>query len=112
MENFSRFLLLLLLTLIQVTIVPLNFAFAVIVATILLTKNFEFSAWLLLVAFLVALFGNLNFGLVLIAFTSSLFLIFLTKKIVPDNRLTKALIVLLSLPLANFSLIVVANIFR
>lgn len=112
METIARFLLLLLLVLIQVTVVPVNFAFAAVVATILLVKDFEFVFWLILVALLVSLFGDLNFGVVLIAFTTSLLLLLMARKIVPENRITKVLIVLLALPLVNFSLILVANILR
>lgn len=112
METVARFLLLVLLILIQVTVMPVNFAFATLVATTLLVKDFEFAPWLVLIAFLVALFGNLNFGIVLIAFTASLLAILLAKKVIPENRLTKALVILLSLPLANISLIFVGNILR
>lgn len=112
MEITARVLILILLTLLQVTTFPINFGFAFLVAQSLLVADFQFVSWIVVVAFLVSVFGNINFGIVLIAFTLSMLVIFLVRKLFPDNRITKVVIVAISLPLANIGLLLSSRILQ
>ncbi len=109
MNILAQFLVLVLLTLIQVTVLPINLGFAAVVAGVLFIEKFEFVPWLVVLSLLVSLFGNLNFGIVLVGFTLAIFLILILRKIIPENRITKILIVLISLPLATASLFLMST---
>lgn len=109
MNNLSRFLLLLILVLLQVTVMPLNFAFVFLFASVLLIDKFNAAPWLIVLSFFLSIFSNLNFGLVLIAFTSALLILEMVKLLVPQNNLTKVMLVLVSLPIANLSLLTALN---
>lgn len=112
MESISRFTLIILLVLLQVTVAPINIALAFLVIRSLLDSDFQVIPWVLLTAFLVSLFGNLNFGIVVIAFTLCFFVVFVARKLIPENKLAKIIIVISSIPLANVALLLVSGVFK
>lgn len=112
MDYLTRILLYILLVLFQVTILPMNLAFALLVGESLLIKDYPAPLWLFLVSFLVSLFGNLNLGLVVLAFAFALLIISLTKRFIPNNRATKAVIIAGSLPLANIALLIFGSFLK
>lgn len=94
-----------LLVLFQINVLPLNLAFAVILAFFLFSRR-DFSFWWIFVlALLVSLLANLNLGLVLLAFTATFLLSDLLSRLFPDNRIVKGTIIVLALVVCEFALI-------
>ena len=94
-----------LLILIQVNILPLNLSFAAVCALFLFSKR-DFSFWWVLVtAVLLALFANLNPGLVLIGLTATFLPMDLLSRLLPENRLVKVGLLLAVLFVSEYSLI-------
>lgn len=106
------FLLLIFLTLVQVSVLPLNFGFVVLFGLVLVVDKFNALVWLTIFSLLLSLFGNLNFGLVIVAFISGLLLLDIVKLLIPDNRLTNGLLIVAAFPLSTFSLLFFSKILR
>lgn len=106
----GTFLILVLLVLAQVNILALNLALVALCALFLFSKR-DFSFWWLFVtAILLALFTNLNPGLVIVAFTLTFLLMDLFSRIFPDNRLVKGLLLIMVLFVSEYSLITLGKI--
>lgn len=112
MTYLARFLILLILVLFQVTIIPINFAFVFLFAAILFIDKFPLVPWLIILALLVSLFGNLNFGLTLIGFSVAVLVLEIVRFVTPKNNLTKFCLVLLAFPISNLSLLLLFNLLQ
>ena len=106
------FLILTFLALIQTTLLPLNFALAALVFYDLFIEEISNWVWVLIVSVLVSIFGNFNLGIVIVAFTICFLIIDLTNKFLPNNRLTKILLILLTFPLSEVGLILMRRVFN
>ncbi len=93
------------LTLLQTTLFTWQLAFAGLVLYHLFVEKLPNLNWLILVCLLVAIFGNLNPGVVIISLTAAFLIIEITCRFIPINRLTKSLLVILSLPLSELTLL-------
>lgn len=102
---FLLLLGLLFLSLFQVSVLPLNFGFVAIFATFLIADKFNALIWLVIFSLLLALFGNLNFGLVLAAFAGAFLILEVFKVLTPENRLTNVLLIIAAFPVSTFSLL-------
>lgn len=105
MSSLLILLLLIFLILVQFSLLPLNLAFLAVLAGGLFIKDFNKLMWLTLVSFLVAVFGNFGWGNILIAYSLSLFLMNLVTFLLPNNRLSKALVIFLALPASELGII-------
>lgn len=104
------FVILILLILFQINIVPLNLAFLAVFAFFLFSRR-DFSYWwIVIVAGLLSLFVNLNFGLVLIAFTLTFLVLDILSRLFPDNRLVKGILLMAALVLSDYSLLTLGKI--
>lgn len=111
-DGIANFLIILILTLIQVTVFPINFALGFLIGQEIFTKKFQLIQWVLLLSLLVSLFGNLTLGIVIIAFCSTIMAILLIRIFLPENQFTKIALVILTLPLANISLLTIDSLFK
>lgn len=105
------FIAILLLTLFQVVVLPLNFAFALLVAYSVFLKKTSVYIWLIVLAVLFALFANLSLGIVLFAFATTFFLLKVGSEFLPDNNLIKFFIVVASVPLSEMFLLLSLKVF-
>jgi len=110
MNSFFGFLILSFLVLVQTTLWPLNLAFAALVWYDLFVEKIIHWGWLLGVAIMLSLFGNLNVGVVIISLTFAFIVLEIVNKIIPSNRLTKALLLVISLPLAEICLLLFSRL--
>ena len=106
------FLLLVLLSLIQVTLAPLNFGFVVVFAIFLIADKFNALPALVIFSLLLALFGNLNFGLVLVAFGSAFLILEIFKILITENRLTNILLIIAAFPVSTLSLLIFSRLLQ
>jgi hypothetical protein len=112
MLQIGIFFILTLLTLMQINFLALNLPFFAIFSFFLFSsRDFSFW-WLLFVSLLLALLANLNFGVVLIAFTLTFFTLDFVSRLVPDNRLVKGILLVAALVLSEYSLLTVGRILQ
>ena len=110
--NALLFLLLVFLSLIQVTLAPINFGFVVVFATFLIADKFNALPWLITFSLLLSLFGNLNFGLVLVAFGSAFLLLEVVKVLITENQLTNMLLIIAAFPVSTLSLLMFSRVLQ
>lgn len=104
--------ILILLTLLQLVVLPLNLAFTAVFAFYLFSRR-DFSYWwIFALAIIFSLFGSLNPGVVLLAFTLSFLVLELFVRLLPDNSLTKLAFLGAALIVGEGSLIVVQGLVK
>lgn len=112
MNIFFKSLLIVLLVLIQVNFLPLNLAFTFVVGLGLFTEKLSYFGWLILVAFLLFVLSAANFGEILLSITLAFLTIQFIRQFVPNNYLSKTLLLIISLPLAEIAFKFVHGVFK
>ncbi len=111
MTPLLLFVIILFLTLLQVTLVPANIAFAAIVAYSIFLKKTSIYIWLVTLSIIFSLFTNLGIGVVMLAFATTFFLLKFGSEFLPDNNLIKFFLVAAAVPLSEMFLILTLRIF-
>lgn len=97
MSDLFYFILIIFLVLIQVSLLPLNLAFSAVWSFSLFGVKESFVVWLLVLSVTFALLSNLNFGLVLLVFSTSFLILKFLNTILPRNNTINWLLVVFSL---------------
>lgn len=105
MEFVWKIFTVLTLILLQVTSLPVHLAFTVLFSACLYFEETLFAPWLIFISLFLAVFSGLGFGIVLLSYTLSFGLLKLISSLVPKNNLARVLLILLALPLSEFSLV-------
>ena len=112
MNILLKSVLIFFLVLTQVTFLPINLAFTFVVGLGLFGQRMSYSGWLVLVAFLLFLFSAGNWGLILLSLTLSFIFIQFFREVLPVNTLSKAFLLVLSLPLSEVVIKLIGGYFK
>lgn len=106
------FLGLIFLVLIQVVVLPLNFAFAATFGIRIFNDKVSIFVWLIVLTIVFSLFSNQNLGLVMVAFGSSFLVLEFLATVLPRNNLVRWGLVLFSLVVCEFSFVVFVTLLK
>lgn len=111
MNQYLKILLFSFLVLVQITILPLNLAFAFLVGVCLYFEETNFVLWLGFLSVLLSVLTGYNLGAILIGLTVAFGAIQFVSRLVPRNNLSRILLIILSVPMSEFFLVYFLKIF-
>lgn len=102
----------LLLTLMQVTFLPFNFAFTALLGFNFYTEKESYFGWIVFISVLLGLLGVLDIGATIIALTVCFIILDFIRSLIPNNQFAKVFLIFLALPLSEVFLMTLNGVIK